>query len=217
MYCKDIMIDRNQVITVTSEFTLSKVLDRMRFYGHRTLPVVNMGRYQGVVDRNAIFEHVYIKRDIDLDVATAGDVIRTNIQIVYASDFIEKAAIGFRNHRYQFLPVLMDDTADQFMGIMPMNTLMDTFSSALGLGQPAHRLTLEMSNYRGELAKLTRALMQSGANITSFVTVDHRDPTNIHSSPQIKLVLKFEGDLDLALASCRAQGARVTHIDRFEG
>ncbi|MCL2497490.1 MAG: CBS domain-containing protein [Symbiobacteriaceae bacterium] len=217
MYCKDIMIDRKEVISVTSDFTLSKAIDRMDLYGHRTLPVVNYGRYIGVIDKYQIFERIYVKRDVDLDKAVVSDVMRTNIQRVFGSEFIERAAVAFYNQRYQFVPVIMDDTEDQFMGIIPISTLMDIFASSLGLYQPAHRLSMELTDYRGELAKITRALTQSGANLSSFVTVQHKEASGVHGSHHIQLIIKFEGDLERALSSVRSQGAVVTHIDRYEG
>jgi len=216
MYCKDIMIDRKEVISVTSDYTLSKALDRMDLYGFRTLPVVNYGRYLGVIDRNTIYEHVYIRRDIDLDVAIVSDVMLTNIQQVYGNDIIEKACVAFYDQRYQFVPVLMDDTEDQFMGIIPINLLLDIFANSLGLGQPAHRLTLEMSDYKGQITNLTRQLLQANANITSFVTVMHRNTRRAEGDLKVQIVVKFEGDLEDALSACRAAGAVVTHVDRYD-
>ena len=211
------MIDRKEVISVTDDFTLAKAIDRMELYGMRALPVVNYGRYHGVIEKSSIFEHIYIKRDVDLDVAIVRDVMRSNIQVVYASDFIEKAAVAFRNHRYQFLPVMMDDTEDQFLGIITATTILNILASALGLGHPAHRLTLQLPGYKGELARISRALYQSGVNITSFVTVSYEESRDIFSDSSVSVVLKFEGDLEAALTACRAQGAVITHVDRFEG
>ena len=212
------MIHRNDVISVSSDFTLAKAISRMEIFGHRALPVVDFNRYKGVIELFAIYEHIYIKRDVDLEVAEVSDVMRSNIQVVYGDDFVEHAATAFRNHRYQFLPVLMNDTTDQFMGIIPVATIMNTFASALGLGQPAHRLTVICDNVKGELARLTRALYASGANITSLATVEHT-ATNAagQPDPRMVLVVKFEGDLESALISCRAQGAIITHVDRYEG
>lgn len=217
MYCKDIMIDRKDVISVHDDLTLSKAIDRMDLYGMRALPVINFGRYQGVIERYDILERIHVSRNIDLDVATVHDVMRDNIQIVYASDFIEKAAVAFHNHRYQFLPVMMDDTADQFLGIIPAGRILDILATSLGFDKPVHRLTLEILDYKGELAKLTRGLMQSGASISSFVTVLHRESKDETQDSRIRLVIKFDGDLEAVLNQCRAQGIRVTHIDRYEG
>ena len=211
------MIDRKDVISVNTELSLAKAIDRMNLFGHRALPVVNMGRYFGVIDMDAIYQHLYVRKDVDLDVAVVSDVMRDNIQIVFASEFVERAAVAFYNQRYQFVPVLMDGTTDQFLGIIPISTIMDIFASTLGLNQTAHRITCEVYDYRGELAKLTRALMQSGANITSFATVLYKEGNDQNATPRIRLVMKFEGDLEQGLAAVRAQGARVTHIDRYEG
>ena len=211
------MIDRKRVISVTTDYTLAKAIDRMDLYGYRTLPVVNYGRYAGVIDKYSIYEHIYIMRDIDLHSAEVSDVMRTDIQCVYASDIIEKAAVAFYDQRYQFVPVMMDDTVDQFLGIISTNAIMDLFASAMGLARPAHRLTLEIDDYRGELAKLTRAVMHSGGNITSLITVQHHEALAPNGDPKVEIVVKFEGDLDATAAACKAMGAKITHIDRFEG
>jgi CBS domain-containing protein len=217
MYCKDIMIDRKEVISVASDFTLANAINRMDLYGHRTLPVINMGRYLGVIDKYTIHEHIFVMRDVDLHTALVKDYMRTDIQHVFARDFIEKAAVAFFDQRYQFVPVIMDDTRDQFLGIIPITTIMDIFASAMGLGTPAHRITLEVDDYVGELAKLTRAFVQADSNIISFVTVQSTDAKTPQGDPKVMIVVKFEGDLERALANCRAQGARITHIDRYGG
>ena len=216
MYCKDIMIDRHSVISVPPEFTLSNALARMDLYGFRTLPVVSFAKYFGVIDKYSIYESIYIKRDVDLDTATVIDVMRTDIQHVFGRDFIEKAAMAFIDQRYQFVPVLMDQTPDQFMGIIPIATIMDIFTSSMGLGQPAHRLTLDIDDYKGELARLTKALLHADAKVISLVTVESNE-AKYDENPRVVIVVKFEGDLDAVVASCRTQGARITHIDRYDG
>ena len=217
MYCKDIMIERKEVISVTSDYTLAKAIDRMDLYGYRTLPVVNYGRYLGVIDKNSIYEHIYIKSDVDLDAAVVSDVMRTDITKVYGNDFIESAATAFFSQRYQFVPVLMDGTDDQFLGIIPINTMMDIFAASLGLGQPAHRIVIEIDDYKGEIAAITKSLLRADANIISFVTVQHRVERTVKGSPKLLIVIKFQGDLQAVLNACRDQGARVTHVDLYEG
>lgn len=142
MYCRDIMIDRTEVITVTEDYTLTNALRRMDLYGYRALPVSNYGRLVGTIDLFSIYEHLYIKKDVDLDEATVKDVMQTDFAYVYGTDVVEVAARLLSNQRIMFLPVLQDDTGDQFMGIIPVNRLMYMFLSAVGAETKGNRITV---------------------------------------------------------------------------
>lgn len=215
MYCRDIMIDRTEVITVTEEYTLANALKRMDLYGFRALPVSNYGRLVGTIDLFSIYEHLYVKRDVDFDKATVKDVMQTDFAFVYGTDVIETAARLLTNQRVMFIPVLQDDTDDQFMGIIPVNRLMQMFMSAVGYSTKGSRITVVVKNEKGALARLTRQLLRAGANIEGLLPITRMPGQGIDENT-IHVIVKFEGDLEKVSLACQDAGMLVITKDDIE-
>ena len=218
MYCKDIMIDRHSTVTVPPGYLLSKALARMELYGHRALPVVEFAKLYGVVDKYSILERIYIKEDIARETATVADVMRTDIQTLTTEDYIEKAASLFTSQRYQFIPVIMPGTPDQYMGIIPVSAVMYLFKAAMGMGKCAHRITIDIAGDSDALLRLTRAIAKADAHIISLVTLDNKEI--IHEDEKenrATIVIKFTGEMERVRHQIISQGAVITHHDRVDG
>ncbi len=215
MYCKDIMIERKEVIAVTEDHSLSNALKRMEFYGFRALPVANFGRIMGVIDVFDIYEHLYIRRDADLDQTLVRDVMKTEFAYVHADDFIEVAARLLTQQRVMFLPVMQDDTTDQFLGIIPMARVMQMFMSAAGLYSKGNRITVLLKNEKGELARLSRQLLRAGANIEGLLPIA-KMPNQIHDDLVTHVIVKFDGDMERVLLACEDARIPVVTKDRIE-
>jgi len=213
MYCKDIMIDRKEVIAVTEDYSLSNAIKRMELYGYRALPVSNYGRIVGIIELFDIYEHLYIKKDVDVEEALVRDVMKTEFAFVNGGDVVEVAARLLTQQRIMFLPVLQEDTRDQFLGIIPVNRLMQIFMSAAGLYSKGNRITVAIQNERGELARLTRQLLRAGANIEGLLPIPvlpGQDPEDLN----MRVIVKFDGDMERVLLACQDANLEVLTIDR---
>lgn len=214
MYCKDIMIDRQEVISVNEDFTLSNALRRMDFYGFRALPVVNFGRILGVIELFDIYEHLYVKKDINAEESLVRDVMKTEFSYVNGTDVVEAAAQLLTQQRSMFIPVLQDDTRDQFLGIIPSNRLMQIFMSAVGLHSEGNRITVSLRNEKGELARLARQLLRAGANIEGLLPVSYI-PGVKQEDQNVFVIVKFEGDMERVLLACEDAKIQVLTSDRI--
>lgn len=213
MYCKDIMIDRKEVIAVTEDYSLSNAIRRMELYGYRALPVSNYGRIVGIIELFDIYEHLYIKKDVDVEAALVRDVMNTEFAYVNGGDVVEVAARLLTQQRIMFLPVLQEDTRDQFLGIIPVTRLMQIFMSAAGLYSKGNRITVAIQNERGELARLTRQLVRAGANIEGLLPIPvlpGQDPEDLN----MRVIVKFDGDMERVLLACQDANLEVLTIDR---
>lgn len=214
MYCRDIMIDRKEVIVVTEDYTLSNTLKRMELYGFRALPVSNYGRIVGVIELFDIYEHLYIKKDVNVDEALVRDVMKTDFAYVNGTDVVEVAARLLTQQRSMFIPVLQDDTRDQFLGIIPVHRLMQIFMSAAGLYSKGNRITVALRNEKGELARLTRQLVRAGANIEGLLPIPYlpgQDPEDLN----MRVIVKFDGDMERVLLACEDANLEILTSDRI--
>lgn len=214
MYCRDIMIDRQEVISVNEDFTLSNALKRMDFYGYRALPVINFGRILGVIELFDIYEHLYIKKDVNVEETLVREVMRTEFAYVNGTDVVEVAARLLTQQRSMFIPVLQDDTRDQFLGIIPVNRLMQIFMSAAGLYSKGNRITVALRNEKGELARLTRQLLRAGANIEGLLPIPYL-PGKKPDNQNVCVIVKFDGDMERVLLACEDAKIEVLTSDRI--
>src|SRR5665647_953042 len=207
MYCRDFMIDRKEVVTVTEDYSLANTLKRMDLYGFRALPVSNYGRFVGVINMFDIYQHVYVDRDVNLDRALVSDVMHTDVAYVNGTDVIEVAAKLLTQQRVMFLPVLQDDTKDQFMGIIPVNRLMRIFMSSMGMDYKGNRITVSLDNEKGELSRLLRQLVRAGANIEGLMPIQmsELDGDNL----QLRVIVKFDGDMDRVELACQDANIKI--------
>ncbi len=209
MHAKHAMIPKAQVTTIPSQFSLAKTLNIMERVGHRTLPVVDYGRFVGVVDKMNIYEHIYIQKDIDIEQATVADVMIKNVPHIEEDDLIENAAVMIKGQRIFFLPVVKDHTEDQFVGIIPNSMILNTFLAGFGYGEEGHRISVVVHDMKGQLARLTRIITSLDCDIISLVTINPSVDLGL-----VRVVIKFMGDADLVAQRLEDNGYRVLDLDK---
>lgn len=211
LHAKHVMMPKSEVTTVPSQFSLAKTLGIIQGVGHRTIPVVDFGRFVGVVDKMAIYEHVYIHKDVDLEQATVADVMIRDVPTVQEDDLIEKAALKIRGQRIFFLPVVANETENQFVGIIPNSRLLETFMDAFGYGDSGHRVSVVVHDMKGQLAKLTHLITSADCNIISLVTINPHIDLEL-----VRVVVKFTGSVDRLVERLEGAGFRVLDVERDE-
>lgn len=209
MHAKHAMIPKAQVTTIPSQFSLAKTLSIMERVGHRTLPVVDYGRFVGVVDKLSIYEHTYIQKDIDLEKATVADVMIKNVPHIEEEDLIENAAVMIKGQRIFFLPVVKDHTEDQFVGIIPNSMILNIFMAGFGYGEEGHRLSVVVQDMKGQLARLTRIITAQDCDIISLVTISPSVDLGL-----VRVVIKFKGNPDTLAHRLEESGYRILDLDK---
>lgn len=212
MHAKHAMIPKAEVTTVPSQFSLAKTLAIMEGAGHHTLPVVDYGRFVGVVTKMSILEHAYVNKDIDLEKAVVSDILIRDVPTIEEDDLIEHAALMIRGQRIFFLPVVRDHTEDQFVGIIPNSQILNTFMDAFGYGDPGHRVSVVVHDMKGQLAKLTHVISATDCNIISLTTLNPHIDMNL-----VRVVIKFTGRAEKLVERLEANSFRVLDLQQDPG
>jgi len=169
------MTPRDEVHWVSPTDTLEKALCDLETYGFTTLPVLDEGRFTGVITRRIIFETFFKGEQGDrhefLSKNLVKDHIITDVQVARSTDFLDEVLFQFLDSRYDFLPVL---SGEKFMGIVTRNNVLNAFIKGAGLDRPSHRIAVQIDDFRGALSKLTTLISEQEADILGIVSFDSK-------------------------------------------
>lgn len=173
MIIQGLMIPRPEVHWVSSDETLEKALNELETHGFTTLPVLDEGRFIGVITRRLIFETFFKGQEPDRGKFLAENLVKdhiiTDVQVAHITDFLDEVLFKFLASRYDFLAVLSDD---RFMGIVTRNSMLNAFIKGAGLEKSAHRIAVLIDDFKGALAKLTGLISDQDAEILGIVSFD---------------------------------------------
>lgn len=163
---------------VSTDTPMMEAMQRLREGGYRRLPVVDGDRLVGIVtDRDlkeaapskattlSVYELNYLLAQMRVR-----DVMREPVITVRPSDPIERAALLMEEHRISGLPVV---DGGRLVGIVTITDLLHAFVGFLGIREGGTRVTIEVPDEPGVLARAARAAAPS--NIVAAVTagVEH--------------------------------------------
>ena len=101
MIIQALMTPRDEVHWVSPTDTLEKALCDLETYGFTTLPVLDEGRFTGVITRRIIFETFFKGEQGDrhefLSKNLVKDHIITDVQVARSTDFLETVSTYCRN------------------------------------------------------------------------------------------------------------------------
>ncbi len=173
MIIQALMTPRPEVHWVSSTDTLEKALNDLENHGFTTLPVLDGGRFLGVITRRIIFETFFKGQEPDRKRFLAENLVKdhiiTEVQVAHSTDLLDEVLFKFLDSRYDFLPVL---SADRFMGIVTRNSMLNAFIKGAGLDKSAHRIAILINDFKGALAKLTALISNQDADILGIVSFD---------------------------------------------
>lgn len=163
------------LITVPPEMPIAEALDLMKREKIRHIPVIQKGKMVGIVTRNdllnaspskatslSIWEINYLINKI-----TVADVMTTKVITTTEDTPIEEAARIMADNKISCLPIMR---GKDVIGIITETDLFKLFLELLGARHKGVRLTLQVTNEPGTLAKLTHAIYQAGGNIIALGT-----------------------------------------------
>lgn len=170
-------------LTIHAETTISQTHRYMQEQGIRHLPVVDKsGRMIGLVTEDDLLKaepssatslsvweiHSLLDR-ITVGQAMVRDVITTTEDVP-----IEEAAHLLLEHKIGCLPVMREG---KLVGIITESDLFRTFMELFSARQKGLRITLEVPDREGELAKLAQAIADQGGYIAACGTFMAQEPT----------------------------------------
>lgn len=189
MLVRDWMTSDPQV--VSSDTPMMEAMQRLREGGYRRLPVMADDRLVGIVtDRDlkeatpskattlSVYELNYL-----LARMRVRDVMKRPVITVRPDDPLERAALLMEEHRISGLPVVGQDG---LVGILTITDLLRAFVEFLGMREGGTRVTVDVPDEPGVLARVARAA--SPANIVAAVTA------GVEPGHTRRLVLRVAGE-----------------------
>ena len=181
------------VITTHSDVPIMDAYELMQKEKIRRLPVVDReGKLVGMVSEReilqaspskatslSIWELNYLMAKISVDEIMTKDVIT-----VEADTPLEEAALLMADHKIGGLPVMKDG---KMVGIVTETDLFKVFLELMGARDPGVRLAVLVRNIPGELAQLTKAVLDLDGNIVAMGTTSGEDTSTG------EITLKVEG------------------------
>jgi acetoin utilization protein AcuB len=172
MLVRDWMTKDPQTVSPTA--TVMEAMHRMREGGFRRLPVVRGTRLVGIVtDRDlkeaspskvttlSVYELNYL-----LSKLSVGDVMQSAVITIDPDEPFERAALLMEEHRISGLPVVEGGTV---VGMLTITDVLRAFVGFLGLREGGVRVTVDLPDEPGVLARVAQAGPPS--NIVGAVTV----------------------------------------------
>lgn len=170
-------------VTINADTSITEALRVMRQNQVRRLPVLDeQGRMIGIVSEKDllyaspspatslnIYEMHYILSQLIVSELMTRDVIT-----VTPDTPVEEAARIMVDHKIGGLPVMEDD---RLAGIITETDVFSVLLEMLGARQSGLRLTLEIPERKGEMARITTAIARLGGNILALGTFLGDDPT----------------------------------------
>jgi acetoin utilization protein AcuB len=99
-------------------------------------------------------------------------IMERNVVTVSEGEVVEEAARIMADRDISCLPVLRDKL---LVGIITNTDLLRVFVNAFGVRHPGVRAVLNLTDTRGEIARVTRAVADEGGNIESFIVTEGDD------------------------------------------
>ncbi|MBI3165451.1 MAG: CBS domain-containing protein [Anaerolineales bacterium] len=171
------------VITVTPETPVHDALAMLKKEHIRRAPVVQDGKIVGIVSSSdlmnaspspvtslSVWEINYL-----ISKVTVKQVMSRKVITVEVDTPIEEAARIMADKKIGGLPVMR---SGKLAGIITETNLFKTFLELMGARDKALRVTAEIEDKPGSLAKITKAVADAGGNFISFGQFSGDDPSS---------------------------------------
>ncbi len=170
------------VISVSPETPIHDALVMFKKEHIRRAPVIKNGKLVGIVSEGdlhnaspspvtslSVWEMNYL-----LSKVTVNHVMSKKIKSVDVTTPIEEAARIMADSKIGGLPVMR---SGKVVGIITETDLFKIFLELMGARTKAIRVTAEVEDHAGQLAKVTKAIADAGGNFVSFGQFSGEDPS----------------------------------------
>jgi len=184
-------MSRNPV-TVTADVPITEALRLMRDRQVRRLPVLDQeGNLIGIVSEKdllyaspspatslSIYEMHYLLSRLRVQ-----ELMTTEVITVTADTLLEEAARIMVDHKIGGLPVT---EGRKLLGIITQTDIFEVLLEQFGARQKGLRLSLEIPERKGEMARITTAIAHLGGDILALGTFLGDDPTTALVTIKVK-------------------------------
>lgn len=203
MFVRDIMT-RNPV-SISPGASLRELLSLMTDKTFEAIPVRENGKVTGIVtDWDIVTNAPNLVSDY-LDTTQVKDIMTANVVTVTSDEVVEMAAFHMYFHDLDALPVV--DGQGELIGIVTQNDVFRALVTLMGLRAKGTRITLDVPDEKGVLAKVAGVVRDAGVNISSLST--YGNPTS--GRAMVILRVKTEKVQELVEALNREK-FKVVHV-----
>jgi acetoin utilization protein AcuB len=201
-------------VTISADLSITEALRVMRRNQVRRLPVLDReGKIVGIVSEKDLLYaspspatslSIYEMHDL-LSRLRVSELMTTDLITVTPDIPLEEAARIMADNKIGGLPVVENGN---LVGIITETDIFKVFLELLGAREKGLRLTLEMPEQKGEIARMTTEIARLGGNILALGTFLGDDPTTgvvtvkVEDVPGDELQAAME-DLDLEILDAR--------------
>jgi acetoin utilization protein AcuB len=201
-------------VTISADLSITEALRVMRRNQVRRLPVLDReGKLVGIVSEKDLLYaspspatslSIYEMHDL-LSRLRVSELMTTDLITVTPDIPLEEAARIMADNKIGGLPVVENGN---LVGIITETDIFKVFLELLGAREKGLRLTLEMPEQKGEIARMTTEIARLGGNILSLGTFLGDDPTTgvvtvkVEDVPGDELQAAMK-DLDLEILDAR--------------
>jgi len=201
-------------VTIAADVSITEALRVMRQNQVRRLPVLDKeGNMVGIVSEKDLLYaapspatslSIYEMHDL-LSRLPVSELMTTDLITVTPDVPLEEAARIMADNKIGGLPVLKNGA---LVGIITETDIFKVFLELLGAREKGLRLTLEMPEQKGEIARMTTEIARLGGNILALGTFLGDDPSTgvvtvkVEDVPADELKAAME-DLDLEILDAR--------------
>ncbi len=172
MIIKNIMLKRENLLVLEEGQKVQEALEKIKFEGYLSLPVVEDHRFIGCISVYDIYQKYYEVEDgarSEFLNSSLSEYVKKDIPVVQANDIVEDASLLFSSRNIPFIPVV--DNQNVFLGIVTQKAIFSAFTRLLGHGRGT-RLTIHTPDFKGRISKLAKAIKNAEGNIISLAIND---------------------------------------------
>ena len=173
MLVQDIM--QRDVVAVTPETPLARIVSSLQRRGIRHLPVTDGGRLVGIISDRDLKGAIASVATSDsaaplsrLDDLTAADIMARSVITIAPMFAVEEAARLMVTRKISALPVTEDG---HLMGIVTDSDVLHLFVRALGVTEPTSRIDVVLGVDAHALDTVVHAVTRAGSVISSIMTM----------------------------------------------
>ncbi|NJP36976.1 CBS and ACT domain-containing protein [Alkalicoccus luteus] len=155
---------QKNVITITTDESVTVAAAKMKKHDVRHLPVVDVDGIEGVLSN----------RDVrGAESGSVSDYMTRNVHTCLPGDFVEDAAHQMLENKIHCLPVV--DPYENVIGILTDTDLLRTLVRLTGSDRPSSRVEVEVDDKSGKLAEVTTIAKEHAQNIRSIFVIPAED------------------------------------------
>lgn len=179
MLVKNIMLPKENLITVSPKANIGKALDIINENKFLSIPVVEGDKFYGAISKDRIYEFYYEKcedKQCFLSDFSVETVMRTDIPTISQAEEVEKAVHFLEIMNIAFVAVV--DENNDMQGILTHHAVFEQFTQVFGLNK-GQRLAVMAYDIPGQISRLSKILSENNSDIISFVVVDPKSVIDV--------------------------------------